>query len=470
MNQFFIVGFFCCLLLFALSAAAFAVAAARRRRDNAEYAQKLSALEAEVSAAARLRESLRDELNAANVSLAVAQTRERAAAARVAELERVQAELLSRDTANQKLIAAAEQERKIMLENAAEAQERYAEMRKRMDADFKVLATEILDGAREKFTSEGGEKISSILAPLSQNIRDWRKRIDDIHDAQTRATAGVSTQIENLLKMNDQLSQEAEKLARALRSNNKVAGNWGEEILERIFESCGFIKDVHYRAQASFSDSTSKQSRLMPDFIIDLPNGRSIIVDSKMSLVDYEDYCAADDAEAKRACLEKFKKSARAHLREFAKKYNAIEGMAGFKLMFMPIERAYQLLVDSDRKLLADAYADNVIVVSPVSVMPVLKYAQIAYHNDAIAKNINELSRQGRFLCERIEKFLKRFAGVQDKINAVQKEYNEAKNALFDSPQSVANTARRFTELSLKSLNADLKPADKNLIGDDENE
>ena len=137
--------------------------------------------------------------------------------------------------------------------------------------------------------------------------------------------------------------------------------------------------------------------------------------------------------------------------------------MAGFKLMFIPIEPAYNLIVESDKTLLFDAYADNVIIVSPTSVMAILKYAQIAYRNEAVSKNLGELSKCGRLLCDRINGFLERFSAIQTRIDGLQKDYNASKTALSEGTQSVSKTARRFYELSQKSLEGQNKEIEKEL-------
>lgn len=137
-----------------------------------------------------------------------------------------------------------------------------------------------------------------------------------------KGRAGLEKHIESLVKMNAQLSSDARNLAEALRGENKVAGNWGEAVFHRILEACGFKEGVHFRSQASYADSDGERKRLVPDFVIDLPGGRSIVVDSKLSLLSYSDYCSSQTPESKRANLDRFKKSVRAHLREFSGKYN----------------------------------------------------------------------------------------------------------------------------------------------------
>ena len=417
-----------------LFAVLFAAAVLRARRERARA------------------EALRENLSDSAVECAVSRAEARGARERAEECSRKMAVLESEKAEAEKLLSARESELRLLRENLEQLEQSRAALHKQLNDDFQILAGKVFDSAREKFAASGAEKISALVSPLAENIADFRRRVETIHDAETRANAEVSSQIESLLKMNNRLSDDARSLAAALKANNKVAGNWGEAVLERIFESCGFIKGVHFRAQASFTDADAQQARLVPDFIVDLPDNRSIIVDSKLSLVDYVDYCSAETGEQRRQSLEKFKKSTRAHLREFAKKYDGIGGASGFKLMFMPVEPAYNLIVDADKTLLADAYRDNVIIVSPSTVMAVLKFAQIAYRNDALGKNMGALSKQGRLLCERIDRFLKTFDVLQDKINILQRAYNDTKNALFDTPKSLASTAKRFHELSLKSL------------------
>ncbi len=438
-----------------VSAACFWLAG-RRRRDVAELEGRLSD-----SDAARIEAERR--LHEAGVSAAVSRAQSDGAQVRLREVSEELAKTQHELARVQQDLAACRSQSEILERTNAQTQERYAELRTRLDADFQILANKVFDEARAKFVDQGSQRINSIVEPLSLNLQRFRERVDAVHDAQTRASEGVKVQIENLLKMNERLSEDAENLTAALRGNNKVAGNWGEAVLEKIFQSCGLIKGVHYRAQESFSDPTSVQSRLVPDFIVDLPDSRSIIVDSKVSLLDYVDYCSATDAAAKRESLSKFKKSTRAHLKEFAKKYDCLSGMAGFKLMFIPIEPAYNLIVESDKTLLFDAYADNVIIVSPTSVMAILKYAQIAYRNEAVSKNLGELSKCGRLLCDRINGFLERFSAIQTRIDGLQNAYNASKTALSEGTQSVSKTARRFYELSQKSLEGQNKEIEKEL-------
>ena len=438
----------------------FVVVLFRKQRQILE--SKVSELESELQKKNDFLQTALENLNKANVNVAVAENQKQNAyeQLKTATLRLNEYEIAKENS--DKLIAAQERELKIVRSTLEENEVRYQQMRKSLNDDFQILANKVFDSTREKIVIANAERLSAVVNPLAENIADFRKRVEYIHETEIRSSENIGVQIKSLAELNTRLSDDARNLTQALRSNNKIAGNWGETILERIFESCGFIKDIHYRTQVNFSDTTTQQSRLMPDFIIDLPDNRSIIVDSKLSLIDYADYCASDDAEIKRASLEKFKKSVRSHLKEFSKKYNSIDEVASFKLMFMPIEPAYNLVIEADKTLLSDAYRENVLIVSPSSVMAILKYAQIAYRSEAFAKNIGELSKLGRYLYERIDRFMKTFNAIQDRITQLQKAFDDSKKSLTDGSQSVANTARRFHDLTLKSLDAETKKLETN--------
>ena len=327
--------------------------------------------------------------------------------------------------------------------NARKAEE--DELRKKLNADFEALSNKIFEESRNKMSSTNLEQISLILKPMKSTIADFRDRIDALNEANIKGQAGLEKHIETLAKMNSELSSDAKNLALALRNENKKAGNWGEAIFKKILEDCGFQEGIHFRAQENYTDTTGEQKRLMPDFVIDLPDSRSIVVDSKISLVGYVDYCSSQTSEAKRDSLDRFKKSVRAHLKEFATKYdNLPDARCGFKLMFMPIEPAYLLAIETDTALLEDAYAANVLIVSPSTVMSVLKYAEILVKNDTVAKNTREIANIGAKLYDRVELFMERFKKLGDRIRQASEEYEDAGKTLSEGSRSILNTARKL--------------------------
>ena len=333
-------------------------------------------------------------------------------------------------------------------------------IREKFATDFENLSNKIFESAREKLSTTNVEQMGLVLGPLKNSLSEFKQRMEALGEVGARNNASMITHIENLAKMNAQLGEEAKNLSNALRSKNKVAGNWGETVLERIFESCGFIDGVHYCTQKNYTDTDGVQKRLMPDFVVYLPNDRSIVVDSKLSLVDYDDYCSAEDTSAKRTALTKFKRSVREHLKEFSDKYNNLPDITcSFKMMFMPIENAYDLAVSEDDTLLADAYDANVLIVSPRNVMTILKFAEIAYRNEAFAKNIKEICNAGRLLHQRVELFMERFEKLGTKIVGLQKDYDDTRKTLSNGSRSVLETAKRFIEKS-KNANIDFEEVD----------
>lgn len=387
--------------------------------------------------------------------LAVAVSERNAARLSLEEAKKSESALSEIRTELEKRLAASDERLSAMADRIAEREDSEKKNREKLSADFEILSNRIFESAREKLSLANAEKLGAVIEPLSAGIKDFRERMESVNAQALRNNANVSAQIDNLINMNARLGDEARNLAQALRSNNKAAGNWGEQLFERILESCGFIDGVHYRTQNSFHDFSGAQKRLVPDFIIDLPESRSIIVDSKLSLLDFVNYTSASDPASKRAHLEKFKKSVRAHLDEFAGKYNGISGVeSGFKIMFMPVEPAYNLAVSEDSRLLADAYNKNVLIASPSTVMSILKFAEIAYRNDAFAKNMVEISAMGRLLYERVELFLQRFDKLGVRISQLSKEYEDSKLTLSSGSKSVMSTAKRFYEKSRKAIDA----------------
>lgn len=328
------------------------------------------------------------------------------------------------------------------LESRAEEEKR---LREKLTADFEILSNKIFEATREKISAANLEQIGLILAPLKNNIKDFRERIDALNETGTRNSASLEKHIESLVKMNTRLSEDAQNLTSALKSNNKAAGNWGEVVLQRIFESCGFKEGVHFRSQESYADASGEQKRLVPDFILDLPGGRSIIVDSKLSLVSFADYVSAKDDAARREALREFKNSVRAHLKGFADKYNALDDVnMGFKVMFMPVEPAYELIVSEDGRLLADAYEKNVLIVGPSTIMSVLKFAEISFRNSAVEKNAREIAEIGNELYRRVTRFLERFGKVGTRISQAKEDYDAALKTLSEGRQSVMSAAKRL--------------------------
>lgn len=354
-------------------------------------------------------------------------------------------EFLDGKISAEKRLAAAEQKLSSLGEKLAARESDEIELRKKLAADFEALSAKLLEDARSKMSTANLEQLALILKPMKMTIADFKERIESLNEINVKGQAGLEKHMESLIKMNTQLSTDAKNLTNALRGENKIAGNWGEALFHRILEKCGFKEGVHFRAQESYTDTSGVQKRLAPDFVIDLPEGRSIVVDSKLSLVSYTDYCASQTVEAKKENLDKFKKSVRAHLKEFATKYDDLPDVkCGFKLMFMPVEPAYELAISTDTSLLEDAYASNVLVVGPATVMSILKYAEISVKNEAIAKNTRQIAEIGARLYERVKLFIDRFENVGERIRKLSEDYELAKKSLSESPKSVVATAKRL--------------------------
>jgi len=405
----------------------------------------------------------------ASAKSAASEARADAALRAFEQLKAENSKLIDEKISAQKEIAATSERLSAFAERIEQRERDIKELREKLSAEFELLSNKIFEAARAKMSNANAEQIGAVIAPLKSNITEFRERLESLNTSGARNAASMEAQIKALVEMSSKLGDDANNLASALRSNNKAAGNWGETVLERIFESCGFKEGVHYFSQKSYLDKVGSQQRLVPDFVVRLPDNRSIVVDSKLSLVDFVDYSAAEDAAAKRAALAGFKKSVRAHLGEFADKYDNLPEVAAFKVMFMPVEPAYELAIAEDPKLVSDAYEKNVLIAGPVSIMAILKFADIAYRNEAFEKNIKEICIIGKLLYERIELFAKRFEQIGARIAQLEREYGDTRTTLSQGGRSVLDTAKRFYEKSV-SANIVLKDEESKLEENSESE
>ena len=240
--------------------------------------------------------------------------------------------------------------------------------------EFENLANRIFDDKQAKFSSQSKEALEVSLSPLRRDIGDFRKQVETAYDKENADRNKLAGQISELQKQTLQISADAVSLANALRGDNKAQGNWGEFILEKLLEDSGLSNGREYSTQVALKDETGK--RRNPDVIVHLPEGRDIVIDAKVSLVDYERYFHAEDEESKKLCLRQHLSSLRAHIKGLSSKdYEKLEGVNSldFVLIFVPIESAFMLALDHDPEMMRDAYDRGIILVSPSTLMVTLR-------------------------------------------------------------------------------------------------
>ncbi|MDC0589227.1 DNA recombination protein RmuC [Porticoccaceae bacterium] len=249
-----------------------------------------------------------------------------------------------------------------------------ADAKKTLSSEFENLANRIFDEKQTKFSLQSKEAMEVTLSPLRRDIGDFRKQVESAYEKENAERNKLVGQISELQKQTMQVSADAVSLATALRGDNKAQGNWGEFILEKLLEDSGLSNGREYSTQVALKDETGK--RRNPDVIVHLPEGRDIVIDAKVSLVDYERYFHAEDDESKKLCLRQHLSSLRAHIKGLSSKdYEKLEGVNSldFVLIFVPIESAFMLALDHDPEMMRDAYDRGIILVSPSTLMVTLR-------------------------------------------------------------------------------------------------
>lgn len=317
--------------------------------------------------------------------------------------------------------------------------------------EFEAFSAKIFESARQKFETSNKVHLDSVLNPLKENLAVFRKRIDDIAEKDERKYGSLETQINKLSEMNASLSKEAKGLATALTTQNKTAGCWGETVLERMLEDCGLTKNITFLRE----DSHNVDGEILrPDVVVRLPENRSFIIDSKVSLVNYINYCVAENEAERATQLKLFLDSVNRHIKNLAnKKYENIEDIKNpdFVMVFMPIEGAFELAVTSDTELLQKANAQKIALVSPATLFACLRTVETVWRADFQNKNTLEIANIGGLLYDRIKAFLENFEKFGSSIDKIHSDYTSMKSSLGEGKGNIIRTAERLRELGAKT-------------------
>lgn len=319
-----------------------------------------------------------------------------------------------------------------------------------LTAQFKALAGDILDANSKRFAEQNQAGLSQILDPLRQRIVDFQKKVEDVYVEEGKDRSALKEQVRQLVSLNQALSEDAKNLTSALRGSAKSQGNWGELILERVLEASGLRKDEEYFVQDSQTSEDGK--RQQPDVVINLPEQRRLVVDSKVSLVGYERLAsAADDAERVQG-LRQHLDSVRTHVKGLSeKRYQNLYGQSlDFVLMFVPIEPAFMVAVTNDQQLFMDAWERNVLLVSPSTLLFVVRTVAHLWRQEAQNRNAQEIAKRGAELYDRLVGFVEDLRSVGDKLGAAQTAYTNAEKRLATGKGNVIRQAEMLRELGVK--------------------
>lgn len=333
----------------------------------------------------------------------------------------------------------------------AEQKSELEKLQEKFTKDFEILANKILEDKSKKFTESNKENIENILTPLNKKIREFEEKVEKSQKENVSIHAALKEQLLSLQNQNLKITQEAENLTKALKGDSKMQGNWGELVLERVLEKSGLEKDREYSVQQNFTREDG--SRVLPDVIIHMPDGKKMIVDSKVSLTDYERYTNAEEEEKARF-LKDHINSLRKHVEQLsAKKYEDLYEMESpdFVLMFVPIEPAFAIAINEDVSLYNKAFEQNIVIVTPATLLATLRTIDTMWSNEKQQRNAIEIARQAGALYDKFEGFVMDLTKVGKKMDEAKTEYRGAMNKLVEGRGNIVTSIEKLKKMGAKA-------------------
>ncbi|MCA0348951.1 MAG: DNA recombination protein RmuC [Bacteroidetes bacterium] len=340
-------------------------------------------------------------------------------------------------------------------ERNKEQKEEVEKLQEKFTKEFENLANKILEEKTSKFTEQNKENLKNILSPLQDKIQLFEKKVEDTHKESIDYHAALRQQILGLREMNEQMSKETLNLTKALKGDSKMQGNWGELILERVLEKSGLEKGREYEVQQSFT--TEDGSRVFPDVVINLPDGKKMVVDSKVSLTAYEKYVNESDDDEKGTHLKEHINSIKRHVEQLGNKnYHDLYQMESpdFVLLFIPIESAFALALNEDNSLYNKAFEKNIVIVTPSTLLATLRTIDSMWTNQKQQENALEIARQAGALYDKFEGFVSDLVKIGKKMDEAKTEYQGAMNKLVDGKGNLITSVEKLKKMGAKAKKA----------------
>jgi len=324
---------------------------------------------------------------------------------------------------------------------------------------FKALANEILEEKSKRFTEQNQTNLGALLDPLKLKITEFQTKIEDNYVKEGKDRTALGEQVRQLMELNQHLSEDAKNLTRALRGSSKAQGTWGEWILETVLDGSGLRKGHEYVVQSSHSREDG--SRALPDVIIHLPEGRSLVIDSKVSLVAYEEFAVTENEAERVAAGKRHMESIKGHIKGLSgKNYQSLYSLNSldFVLLFVPIEPAFMLAVASDRDLFMDAWNRNVLLVSPSTLLFVVRTVAHLWRQEAQSRNAQEIAKRGAELYDKFVGFVEDMNSLGIRLKQAQSAYDDAHGKLSSGRGNLVGQAQKLRQLGVKPTKS-LAPA-----------
>ena len=331
-------------------------------------------------------------------------------------------------------------------------QQELEQMQQRLTTEFENIANKVLQQRQEDLSRQSSKQIGDILQPLTERIKDFRDQVNTAFSQETREKASLQAELKQLIELNQTLSKDATNLTQALKGDVKKQGNWGEFILEKVLEASGLRKGIEYEREVVVHGVEGETLR--PDVIIRMPDNKQIIVDSKVSLVAYEQLQHAETDEQYKTLVKAHVESLKQHVKElYDKQYQLATGLntPDFVLMFVPIEASYSVAIQADNTLYDYALQRKIVIVSPTTLLATLHTIRYVWKQDSQNKNALEIARLAGAMYDKLCNMIEDFRKVQKSLDAAQKAYDEAIKKLSEGNGNVLRTADRIRELGAKA-------------------
>lgn len=327
------------------------------------------------------------------------------------------------------------------------------DLQNKMKLEFTNLSNRIFEEKSTKFLELNERKVFDILNPLKEKLSDFEKKVDDTFKEETRERISLKKELENIVKLNQQVSEDTVRLTNALKGDKRLQGDWGEMQLELILSKAGLEKDIHYRKQETFKDESGKNFR--PDYVINLPEEKHLIIDSKVSLIAYEQYFNGND-DVKAGHLKIHLQNLNKHITDLGNKnYQNVYGINSpdYVIMFVPIEPALHIALREDSRLFEKALERNIVLISTSTLFSTLRTISYIWKQDSQRKNVFEIAKEGGALYDKFVGFMDDLQSLGRKIDGMKSDYLDAMNKLNDSTQKGGTILGKIEKLKKLGAN-----------------
>ena len=382
--------------------------------------------------------------------------------------QQTNAELQNERTKKEELLSQLGKQEQLLTslqERLNEEEKRAEEMRQRFTVEFQNLANKIFEEKSTRFTQQNKEQIELLLRPFRENLKDFETKVEKVYKEENTERINLKAEIKLLSELNKQISSEANNLAVALKGDNKTQGNWGELVLESILEQSGLREGQEYILQ--YSTHNTEGERIRPDVVINLPERKHIIVDSKVSLNAYTAMISADNDEDRKRWSKAHVESVRAHIKGLGEKNYQTAGnliTPDFVLLFLPIEAAFAAAVQNDQELFNYAWDKKIVLVSPTTLLATLRTVSSIWKQEQRNKNAELIASEAGKMYDKFADFLTDMEGIRKGMKTTETAFDKAMNKLSEGTGNLVTRAEKLRKLGLKTT----KEINKNLINTNE--